>query len=245
MRLPLLVKVQKIISPEALGLEVETRATGVLKSEAPNTSMSNAYEAYGPVPTSYGVIASPRVNGSLDRKHLYHHGQSCHDLREFPSNELHMVHGIHHGARHYDITLRPYVGNENVRRSYSDLRRSRIALEMTPEPLEIIEPKLNATGTTILRNSSENLGTPTPLDRRRNGSIYGYSGGCSVHGGYSRPPSRAGSRVGSRAHLELQDENRSCLTHSACCRVLLSVLTCLIILGGVIVALYFLIKCMY
>ena len=232
--------------------------------------MSNVYEAYGPVPTSYGVIASPRLNGSLDRKHLYQHGQSCLDLRECSRTAAAYGGGgppdISHGHQprvgvgggvgigshhlpHYDITLRPRSARDHhTRKSYSDLRRSRsrVALEMTPEPLEILDPKLNVTtGATILRDSLENLGTPATLDRRRNGSIYGFSGACSVHGGYtSRPLSRAGSRIGSRAHIPIE-ENRSCLTHSACCRVLLSVLTCLIILGGVIVALYFLIKCMY
>ncbi|XP_037796395.1 agrin-like [Penaeus monodon] len=153
--------------------------------------MTNVYAPYGPVPTSVGVTASPRLNGSLDRRAIV--GRAATMGRS--------------------ATLgRTYSGH--------------------------IRPHPPAMGSScVLRGSMESF-PPLPattLERRRNGGLV--SGACSVHGGtLSRPASRAGSRY------ELAEERRGGCCRRGCCTLTLSIIACLLILGGVIVALYFFIK---
>lgn len=186
--------------------------------------MTNVYAPYGPVPTSVGVTASPRLNGSLDRRAIV--GRAATMGR---SATL---------GRTYSGHIRPHP--PAMGSSYQDIRRSRDRLDLKGpleplQPLEALEP-LGVEGC-VLRGSMESF-PPLPattLERRRNGGLV--SGACSVHGGtLSRPASRAGSRY------ELAEERRGGCCRRGCCTLTLSIIACLLILGGVIVALYFFIK---
>lgn len=180
--------------------------------------MSNVYAAYGPVPTSVGVTATPRLNGSLDRRAIL--GRSATLGRATTG----------HMGRYPP----PGLGC-----SYQDLRRSREFLEIKHGPMEPLQPlDTLSVGRGFLSGSLEgfpSLPTST-LERRRNGGVVT---GCSVHGG-GGTLSRAGSRRGSR--YQLAEERRGGCCRRSCCTLTLSLLASLLILSGVIVALYFFIK---
>ncbi|KAK8742072.1 hypothetical protein OTU49_002092 [Cherax quadricarinatus] len=187
--------------------------------------MSNVYAAYGPVPTSVGVSAAPRLNGSLDRRAMV--GRSSMLGRSATLGR----------ANNGPMGRYPPPG---MGCSYQDLRRSREFLEMKHGPMELLEPldTLSMAGS-VLRGSFEGFpALPTStLERRRNGGVIT---GCSVHGGGGGSLSRAGSCHGS--HYQLAEERRSGCCRRSCCTITLSLIACLLILSGVIVALYFFIK---
>lgn len=188
--------------------------------------MSNVYAAYGPMPTSVGISATPRLNGSLDRRAIQM-GRAA-TLGRNPTMTL----GRYPPAHTYH--------SHSLACSYQDLRRSREYLDLKHGPMEPLQAldSMSVSGS-ILRGSLDTFPTlPTStLERRRNGGV---TTGCSVHGGTL---SRASSRRGSRYSLA-DDEPRGGSCGRSCCSVTLSILACLFILSGVIVALYFFIKSM-
>ncbi|XP_064092109.1 agrin-like isoform X6 [Macrobrachium nipponense] len=190
--------------------------------------MSNVYAAYGPVPTSVGVTASPRLNGSLDRRIIVQ-GRSATLGRTNPGAATRHVH--HHGAM-------------GIGSSYQDLRRSRECLDIKQIPMEVMQPlEPLGIGDGKLHGSIEAFPTLpiTTLERRRNGGLV--TGGCSVHGGtLSRVGSRAGSRYQLADDRRVSGGGRGGCCRKSCCTLTLSLIACLLILGGVIVALYFFIK---
>ncbi|XP_066971041.1 LOW QUALITY PROTEIN: agrin-like [Macrobrachium rosenbergii] len=190
--------------------------------------MSNVYAAYGPVPTSVGVTASPRLNGSLDRRIIVQ-GRSATLGRTNPGAASRHVH--HHGAM-------------GIGSSYQDLRRSRECLDIKQIPMEVMQPlEPLGIGDGKLHGSIEAFPTLpiTTLERRRNGGLV--TGGCSVHGGtLSRVGSRAGSRYQLADDRRVSGGGRGGCCRKSCCTLTLSLIACLLILGGVIVALYFFIK---
>ncbi|XP_050719912.1 agrin-like isoform X4 [Eriocheir sinensis] len=181
--------------------------------------MSNVYAAYGPMPTNIGVSTMPRLNGSLDRRAIMM-GRSATLGRTNPAPM----------GRYPPPTLGC---------SYQDLRRSREYLDIKHGPMEPLQPfDSMSVGADMLSGSLEGFPTPptSTLERRRNGGVVT---GCSVHGGagtLSRPGSRRGSRY------DLAEEPRGGCCGRSCCTLTLSILACLLILSGVIVALYFFIK---
>lgn len=181
--------------------------------------MSNVYAAYGPMPTNIGVSTMPRLNGSLDRRAIMM-GRSATLGRSNPAPM----------GRYPPPTLGC---------SYQDLRRSREYLDIKHGPMEPLQPfDSMSVGADMLSGSLEGFPTPptSTLERRRNGGVVT---GCSVHGGagtLSRPGSRRGSRY------DLAEEPRGGCCGRSCCTLTFSILACLLILSGVIVALYFFIK---
>lgn len=197
--------------------------------------MSNVYAAYGPVPTSIGVTATPRLNGSLDRRSIAL-GRSTTLLDRSAT------------LGRASCPAVPRYPPAGMACSYQDLRRSREFLEMRHgpmEPLQSLETMSMSGG--MIHGSLDSFPTlPTStLERRRNGGVVT---ACSVHGGggtLSRAGSRRGSLGGSSLY-ELAEEPRGgggCCGRN-CCTLTLSILACLLILSGVIVALYFFITSM-
>ena len=209
--------------------------------------MSDVYAAFGPLPSSVGVTPSP-TPPEEDRRYA-----NLHLYSNLPPGGLSSPHtddetlhrtatlGVRRSVRHR---------HKEVARSHQDLRRtiSRAALERAPEPLQLLE-RLDHLDSTAerLRGSLQKIDTPSPLffDRRRNGSaVSGVSSGyhdppCSVH--YSA------SRRNSREQLEIEedDEAHKCCLQTTYCKVFCSILVCIIILAGVIAALYFFITRTY
>ncbi|XP_068211847.1 uncharacterized protein [Palaemon carinicauda] len=194
--------------------------------------MSNVYAAYGPVPTSVGVTASPRLNGSLDRRIIVQ-GRSATLGRTNPGAAAAARHVHHHGAM-------------GIGSSYQDLRRSRECLEIKQGPMEVMQPlEPLGMGDGALHGSIDAFPSLpiTTLERRRNGGGALVTGGCSVHGGtLTRVGSRAGSRYQLADDRHVSGGGRGGCCRKSCCTLTLSLIACLLILGGVIVALYFFIK---
>ncbi|XP_042234515.1 uncharacterized protein LOC121874461 [Homarus americanus] len=185
--------------------------------------MSNVYAAYGPVPTSVGVTATPRLNGSLDRRALASRSAALGRSATL--------------GRHNNGPMGRYPMSA-MGCSYQDLRRSRDCLEIKHGPMELLEPlDTLSMGGGVLCGSLDSFPTlPTStLERRRNGGVVT---GCSVHGG-GGTLSRADSRA---SRYDLSEERRGGCCGRSCCTLTLSLIACLLILSGVIVALYFFIK---
>ncbi|XP_045102495.1 agrin-like isoform X4 [Portunus trituberculatus] len=178
--------------------------------------MTNMYAAYGPMPTNINIGSMSRLNGSLDRRAIV--GRSA-TLGRTPAPM----------GRYPPPTLGC---------SYQDLRRSREYLDIKHGPMEPLQSfDSMSVGAGMLSGSLDDFPTPptSTLERRRNGGVVT---GCSVHGGgtLSRPGSRRGSRY------DLAEEPRGGCCGRSCCTLTFSILACLLILSGVIVALYFFIK---
>ncbi|XP_063870508.1 agrin-like isoform X4 [Scylla paramamosain] len=178
--------------------------------------MTNMYAAYGPMPTNINIGSMSRLNGSLDRRAIV--GRSA-TLGRTPAPM----------GRYPPPTLGC---------SYQDLRRSREYLDIKHGPMEPLQSfDSMSVGAGMLSGSLDDFPTPptSTLERRRNGGVVT---GCSVHGGgtLSRPGSRRGSRY------DLAEERRGGCCGRSCCTLTFSILACLLILSGVIVALYFFIK---
>ncbi|CAL4190551.1 unnamed protein product, partial [Meganyctiphanes norvegica] len=201
---------------------------------------SSVYSAYGPVPTTVGVTAdAPRVNGSLDRR------------------QQHVLPPIGHSAtlgRHggpqvallgHNHLQEQHIHQPEIGRSCQDLQyyaRHQEALALLkarpPPSMEPLQPlDTFAMAKFGIHDHMESFPSPTAttttLDRRRNGgpptatSQLQRSSEWAARG----PQVSTDSRVG------------GCCCRRTCCTLTLSVLACLLILGGVIVALYFYIKC--
>ena len=178
--------------------------------------MTNIYAAYGPMPPNLGIGSMSRLNGSLDRRAIV--GRSA-TLGRTPAPM----------GRYPPPTLGC---------SYQDLRRSREYLDIKHGPMEPLQSfdSMSVGGDMLSGSLEDDFPTPpTTLERRRNGGVVT---GCSLHGGgtLSRPGSRRGSRY------DLAEEPRGGCCGRSCCTLTFSILACLLILSGVIVALYFFIK---
>ncbi|KAK8377274.1 hypothetical protein O3P69_013725 [Scylla paramamosain] len=168
------------------------------------------------MPTNINIGSMSRLNGSLDRRAIV--GRSA-TLGRTPAPM----------GRYPPPTLGC---------SYQDLRRSREYLDIKHGPMEPLQSfDSMSVGAGMLSGSLDDFPTPptSTLERRRNGGVVT---GCSVHGGgtLSRPGSRRGSRY------DLAEERRGGCCGRSCCTLTFSILACLLILSGVIVALYFFIK---